>query len=123
MRFWVLVFLVLGACSENGSSGSPQGKLESGGPTDPPVTRLPTTPLEPKLEPLTWAKGEIITPGGRPNPYALEEADYKTVLARGRVHPLHYPVTVTGSILPYRPIKRFLDGKTSNPLSAILHEI
>lgn len=123
MRFWVLFFLVLGACSENGSSGSPQGKLESGGPTDPPVTRLPTTPLEPKLEPLTWAKGEIITPGGRPNPYALEEADYKTVLARGRVHPLHYPVTVTGSILPYRPIKRFLDGKTSNPLSAILHEI
>lgn len=65
-------------------------KLESGTPTDPPVTRLPTTPLEPKLEPLTWAKGEIITPDGRPNPYALEEADYKTVLARGRVHPLHY---------------------------------
>lgn len=75
------------------------------------------------LPPATWLRGEIIGPDGRPNPYGLEEAQYKETLLRGRVHPLVYPVTVTGALLPYRSIKRFLDVPSQNPLRAILQNL
>jgi hypothetical protein len=89
----------------------------------PSVIHPPTVPRATPPPPATWLRGELIDADGRPNPYGLEDAEYKETLLRGRVHPLVYPVTVTGALLPYRSIKRFLDIPSQNPLRAILQNL
>ncbi len=89
--------------------------------TPPATETLPPRPTPPP--PATWTRGELIEPDGRPNPYGLEEPEFHETRNLGRVHPLVYPVTVTGALLPYRSIKRFLDQPSSNPLRAILQSL
>lgn len=111
--------LVLSSCAK-----SPEQQTEAGKKESSPVSNLPpTVPRETPPPPATWLRGELIDADGRPNPYGLEDAEYKETLLRGRAHPLVYPVTVTGALLPYRSIKRFLDISSQNPLRAILQNL
>ncbi len=117
----VLLCLLLGlsACAKSPDQSIDIEKTETTPVGDLPIPLPRATPPPP----ATWLRGEIIGPDGRPNPYGLEEAQYKETLLCGRVHPLVYPVTVTGALLPYRSIKRFLDVPSQNPLRAILQNL
>ncbi|MCM2282998.1 MAG: hypothetical protein NDI61_14245, partial [Bdellovibrionaceae bacterium] len=42
------------------------------------------------------------------------------VVRAGRLHMLHYPVEITGVLLPYAPIKRFLESDLTDPLRVFL---
>lgn len=111
--------LLLSSCAKSSDQQAAAKEAENSPVSEvPPVAPRPTPP-----RPATWFRGELIEEGGRPNPYGLEEAQYKESLLRGRVHPLVYPVTVTGALLPYRSIKRFLDVPSHNPLRAILQNL
>lgn len=70
--------------------------------------------------PVQWSPGEPVPPHGRPNPMDLTPTDWATYRMSGRVHALSYPVTVTGALLPLRPIKKFLDEPSANPLRALM---
>lgn len=103
---------------------SPEQQSVASKPEESPVSHpQPPNPRPTPPPPATWLRGEIIEADGRPNPYGLEEGVYEETLKRGRVHPLVYPVTVTGALLPYRSIKRFLDVPSNNPLRAILQNL
>ncbi|MGE0763063.1 MAG: hypothetical protein AB7N80_07290 [Bdellovibrionales bacterium] len=68
----------------------------------------------------TWQQGESIPIDGRANPYDLGPEQLVQVTRAGRLHALVYPVSVTGALLPLRPIQNFLDEPTANPLRALL---
>lgn len=69
-----------------------------------------------------WSKGVTIPPDGRPNPYELSEPEFLEAMDKGRRHALYYPVTETGILLPYFPIKRLIEGDTSHPLKKLISE-
>lgn len=70
-----------------------------------------------------WDRGVPVAPEGRPNPYALSEDEYRASIRSGRLHALNYPVTVTGILLPYVPIRRFLHSQASDPLRLLLQSV
>lgn len=53
-----------------------------------------------------WSKGALIPEHGRPNPYQLSDLELNADVRAGRLHALHYPVSVTGLLLPTKPIDR-----------------
>lgn len=67
-----------------------------------------------------WARGALVPENGRPNPFQISEPDFSAAVLKGKIHALVYPVEITGSLLPIRPIKDFLDNPTLNPLRALM---
>lgn len=70
-----------------------------------------------------WGRGVPVAPGGRPNPYNLPADQFSTSIRSGRLHALHYPVSVTGIVLPYAPIRRFLQSDSTDPLRFLLQSV
>lgn len=70
-----------------------------------------------------WSEGALVPEGGRSNPYNLSPDEFRQAVIRGKLHAQHYPVSVTGVLLPARPIKNFIEEDTLNPLKAIMQGI
>lgn len=66
-----------------------------------------------------WSEGILIT-SPRSNPYSFSEADFERIRHAGLKHTLEYPVEISGSFVPWQPLKNFLDNPSSNPIRAIL---
>lgn len=118
---YILSSAVLTSCGNPANSDSALSE-KAPAPAENSGPASPTSPKSPP-PPATWLRGELIGPDGRPNPYGLDDSTFKETRNRGRIHPLVYPVSVTGALLPYRPIKKFLDVPSNNPLRAILQNL
>lgn len=70
-----------------------------------------------------WTQGASVPREGRANVYQLPESEFDQTTRAGRLHALHYPVEVTGVLLPVRPIERFLAAESSNPLRRLIQQI
>lgn len=70
-----------------------------------------------------WTLQDEIPTTGRINPYNFTQDDFLVYKAQGQFHAQVYPVSVTGVLLPERPIKEILDNKTWNPIKGILNEV
>lgn len=59
-----------------------------------------------------WSGEVKLQPGqGRANIYQFEDPQvWNQYIEAGKRHALQYPVTVTGIVVPFAPIKRFFDG-------------
>lgn len=58
-----------------------------------------------------WTEGVSIPAGGRPNIYQWQEIDFLAYQKAGKIHAQVYPVSVTGMLPPYEPLKKFItDG-------------
>ncbi|WP_127717119.1 hypothetical protein [Halobacteriovorax sp. HLS] len=66
----------------------------------------------------TLAKGE-----NRENIYNLEQSKLEKLSHKGYLHALQYPVTVTGLLVPYDPLKNFLEADEVNPLRRLVTKL
>lgn len=78
-----------------------------------------TFELKAQTEP-DWAEGAIVPEAGRSNPYQDPQVEYQKAIRAGLIHTLHYPVTVTGLLIPERPIKEMFEKQTLNPFRKLL---
>ncbi len=70
-----------------------------------------------------WTLLDKIPTDGRSNPYQLQPDNFLNFQSKGQIHALIYPVSITGVLLPERPIQEILDNKTWNPIKGILNEV
>jgi hypothetical protein len=56
----------------------------------------------------SWQAGELISPHGMPNPYEIPETQFHKVQRFGLRHALHWPVDVTGILVPYSSTRAIL---------------
>ncbi|MBT3584523.1 MAG: hypothetical protein HN509_06435 [Halobacteriovoraceae bacterium] len=78
--------------------------------------------LEARWDIPDWGVDAQIPAGGdRGNLYNLNAEELQAVVRAGRLHSLNYPVDVTGLLIPWRPIKDFLNGKRPGGLRRILY--
>lgn len=76
----------------------------------------------PLLASAQWARDtEVVSP--RENIYVLPEAQWKEAVMAGRRHALLYPVTVTGLLIPYGPMKTFFNSAENDPVRALLFRL
>lgn len=73
------------------------------------------------LDPQWEAQYRLETP--RPNPYHLDEPEFKFSKNQGQWHTQYYPVAVTGVLPPLRPIQKILDNDFRNPLIRIFQDL
>lgn len=69
-----------------------------------------------------WEENSPTPVNGLSNPYQLSQDEYESHIREGRLHALHYPVAVTGLLLPYEPVRQSLNADASNPLRAFLQK-
>ena len=69
-----------------------------------------------------WSEGVRVPETGRANIYDLKQSRLKQAITAGRLHSLHYPVEVTGLLIPLNPVKDLLDGPHENPFRALLQK-
>jgi mono/diheme cytochrome c family protein len=69
-----------------------------------------------------WSEGHPVPEDGNPNPYLLSQPEYDSAVIAGKIHAQIYPVTITGLLPPYRPLVNFVEGKTMNPIKALIQE-
>ena len=67
-----------------------------------------------------WRKGEVVPPGGRPNPYGLAPAELSDSVRRGRRFALDYPVQTTGLQIPFATLERTFSPGPKPPALAIV---
>lgn len=67
-----------------------------------------------------WEKDILIQAGGRTNILDLSENQFATYVHHGKIHTQHYPITVTGALVPTKAMENFLDSSLDNPLRYIL---
>ena len=70
-----------------------------------------------------WDAGFTVPEGGRNNPYKLDSVSHPKFINAGKLHAQSYPVTVTGVLPPYTPIKNVLDAPPSDPLRKMIQDI
>ncbi|WP_295901001.1 hypothetical protein [uncultured Bdellovibrio sp.] len=70
-----------------------------------------------------WSEGTLIPEGGRENIYQWSDADFLHYKNQGKIHTQIYPVTVTGMLPPYAPIKKLIDEDSNNPFKKWLQGI
>ncbi|MGE5085755.1 MAG: hypothetical protein ACM3MG_05595 [Bacillota bacterium] len=63
-----------------------------------------------------WSANAVVPTGGRANIYDWSAEDLLRYQTQGKLHAQVYPVTVTGILPPYAPVKRLLEEKSQNPL-------
>lgn len=61
-----------------------------------------------------WSKGATVPADGRANIYNHNGSDFMRFFEAGQVHAQAYPVTVTGVLPPYQPIKRVIEEPNTN---------
>lgn len=67
-----------------------------------------------------WGREFPVPDNGRPNPYSATDAELPGLIRAGRLHALHYPIEITGILLPYVPVRRFLEAESRDPLRQLL---
>lgn len=70
-----------------------------------------------------WSEGTPVPPNGRENIYQFSEEKLSTFANQGKIHAQVYPVTVTGILPPFAPIKRLIEDTERNPLRKWLQRI
>lgn len=69
-----------------------------------------------------WAREtEVLSP--RENIYGFSPSEWNTKVMAGRKHALIYPVTVTGLLIPYEPMKTFFNSAENDPVRRMLFQI
>ena len=72
-------------------------------------------------EPDWTAHAQLKHGEDRANIYQWEsETDFKQNVHEGKVHAVWYPVGITGMVVPYRPMEKFLSADSKNPLKKFL---
>lgn len=66
------------------------------------------------LEP-DWSAGAPVPSTGRANIYAWSAEEFAHYQTQGKIHAQVYPVTVTGLLPPYAPVRRLLEEDSRNP--------
>jgi len=71
-----------------------------------------------------WSNQATIPLGtSRENIYQLNPEKLKQYQKDGYIHALIYPVSVTGLLMPFDPLKNFLEADTKNPIKKIIRRI
>ncbi len=78
--------------------------------------------LQAQAEP-NWDAHAPINAGGRGNIYELSGTELKSAVREGRIEALNYPVEVTGILVPYEPMKTFLNASSADPLRQLLENV
>lgn len=76
-----------------------------------------------KAEDPDWSEGTKIPIGGRANIFQLNDVDFEKFKNAGKIHAQIYPVSVTGILPPFEPIRQLAEGDSENPLRKWLHQI
>jgi len=80
----------------------------------------PVLPLSAASVP-DWSEGaRISTP--RSNPFDLDETSYSHERREGYLHALEYPLDISGVMIPWRPMRTFLDDPTENPIRHLFRQ-
>ncbi len=79
---------------------------------------LPTSSFASPSDPDWSANASIREP--RSNPYGLSADDWIRSLHAGRTHALRYPIHFSGVLMPWKPLERFLDERSPNPIRLAL---
>ena len=66
-------------------------------------------PVSRALPTADWSEDVAIPAGGRPNIYQWSAPDFFAYQKAGRIHAQVYPVTVTGMLPPYEPLKAIVN--------------
>ena len=61
-----------------------------------------------------WSERHVVPLGGQANPYQLDEPAWISSRQAGRMHAQIYPVEITGSLPPYKPIKSLIEDQDKN---------
>lgn len=61
---------------------------------------------------------EVLQP--RDNIYGLASTEWETTVMAGRKHALFYPVSVTGLLIPFEPMKTFFNSAETDPVRRLL---
>lgn len=65
--------------------------------------------------PVNWTESEPYPLEGISNPYDIQDLNQLNEFReRGLWHAMNYPVEVTGVLLPYKAVREFVDGTSSN---------
>lgn len=68
-----------------------------------------------------WSENATIIPGeNRANIYDVSTIEMEQLRNSGYLHAMTYPVSVTGLLIPYRPLQNFLTSGANNPLKKLL---
>lgn len=71
-----------------------------------------------------WTREARIDEGtNRENIFNLSELELAQIKEKGYNHAGNYPVSVTGLLIPYRPLLNFLESNPSNPLRKLFYEL
>lgn len=71
-----------------------------------------------------WSRDFTMIPGEtRQDIYQIGSAQLPTMKDKGYIHAMVYPVTVTGLLVPYRPLLNFLNSESNNPLKKFILNI
>lgn len=71
-----------------------------------------------------WSENSSIIPGeNRANLYELSSPELAAIKDRGYIHAMNYPVTVTGLLIPYKPLLNFFQADNKNPLKKLMLEL
>lgn len=71
---------------------------------------------------VDWSRGfQVETP--RENIYQLEASAFRKKVMAGRKHALFYPVRAGELLIPYRPLKKFMETPPTGPARRILYEL
>lgn len=69
-----------------------------------------------------WAR-ETEVNGHRENIYGYSSSEFESKVMAGRRHALFYPVTVTGLLIPYAPMKTFFNSAENDPVRRLLFTV
>ena len=68
-----------------------------------------------------WSDNASIPAGtNRANIYNLDAQTFEQMRIAGIKHAMVYPVTVTGLLIPYKPLVNFLNSDSTNPLKQLI---
>ncbi|OUR95429.1 hypothetical protein A9Q84_16480 [Halobacteriovorax marinus] len=71
-----------------------------------------------------WSRNATLATGEhRENIYKLGSEEFKKKQRNGFIHALQYPVTVTGLLVPFEPLKNFLEASETNPLRRLIQRV
>ncbi|MBC7427647.1 MAG: hypothetical protein H7336_03485, partial [Bacteriovorax sp.] len=71
-----------------------------------------------------WTENYVLPKGEtRANLYNVSVLELEQFRNNGYIHAMNYPVTVTGLLVPYRPLLNFMQADTKNPLKKFLLNI
>ena len=78
----------------------------------------------PSVWAVDWSENAEITPGeNRTNIYNLSAPELESIRMQGYTHAMKYPVTVTGLLIPYKPLLNYFGADDSNGLRRLMLEM